>query len=88
MHAKSFNTSKVATTLDDFWILSICDDIFVLIFTNSSYSNVTILSSAPKTLSSIDFNSSVINLSAPVSVCFLIYLSVGTCFKKDFVTSI
>ena len=77
----------MATTVADFCNLSICDDIFVLILTNSSYSNVIILSSAPNTLSSIDFSSSVINLSAPVNVCFLIYLSVGTCFKNDLVTS-
>ena len=57
-----------------------------LISEKALYSSATTFSSAPKTLLSSSFSSSVMYLSPPVSVCFLIYLS-GTCDRYDFVTS-
>ena len=60
---------------------------YSLIFTNSLYSKATTFSSAPSTLLSSSLSSSVIYLSPPVNVCFLMYLS-GTKDKLDFVTSI
>ena len=51
-----------------------------------SYSSLTILSDAPRTVASNSFSSSVINLSQFARVCFLMYLS-GTSARFDFVTS-